>query len=122
MTVAASFAVSVGALTGPAAAATSSYEAADELGLLPTLLLFIGGPIGLFVLIWLLVVAGRLSRRSRHENDLSWYREMNDDDDVDQAKPELPQREPRAQLADSATAQPEPVGEPSGSTRVTPTA
>jgi hypothetical protein len=132
-----------GALSTPAAAATSSYEAANSLGLLQTLLLFIGTPIGLFLLIWLLVVAGQLSRRPRRESDLSWFREMSDDDattpaelaapssgeDAERtapatgAEPAVDARETgeEPELATSATTdEPEPVTEPSGSTRVTP--
>ena len=93
LTVLASFSISVAVLIavfgGPAGASTSSYEAASELGLLPTLLLFVGGPIGLFVLIWLLVVAGQLARRPKQESDLSWFREMTEDDAEDSGPREL---------------------------------
>jgi hypothetical protein len=111
----ASFAMLAWALTSPAGASTTSYEAAPELGFLSTLALFVGVPVGLFLLIWLLVVAGQLSRRPKQENDLSWFREMVDDDDTD----------PGPQAIEQATrpAGQKPVSEPSaGSTKVTPTA
>jgi hypothetical protein len=116
----ASLAISVAMLTGPAAASTTSYEADSELGYLPTLVLFLGAPVALFLLIWLLVVARQLVRRSKQQNDLSWFRDMAGDDDTDET-PALSAPAPAGQLANPAT-QPraEPVGEPSGSTRVTP--
>jgi hypothetical protein len=114
MTVLASSALLTAVLTGPAAAATTSYEAADPLGFLPTLLLFVGGPIGLFLLIWLLVVAGSLSRRPKQESDLSWFHEMTDDQDTAAAPREIGEA--------SEPAAPQIASEPSGATRVTPTA
>ncbi len=72
-----------GVLTAPAGASTTSYEAADELGIVPTLVLFVGGPVGIFLLIWLLVVAGQLSRRPKQENDMTWFRELAEDDDTE---------------------------------------
>lgn len=108
VSVLAAFAISVamltGVLTSPAGASTSSYEAAASLGLLPTLLLFAGGPIGLFLLIWLLVVAGSLSRRPSQENDLSWFQEMAQDDDTDTPPPEFE----RAALAPRPAGTPQP--------------
>jgi hypothetical protein len=125
-----------GGLSTPAAAATSSYEAADSLGLLPALLLFVGTPIGLFLLIWLLVVAGQLSRRPRRESDLSWFRDMTDDDattpaelaahtsgqDAEGVAPATGEEPELAAPAPADEPEPvtEPVTEPSGSTRVTP--
>ena len=87
VTLLASVAMLTGVLTSPAGASTTSYEAADSLGLLPTLVLFVGGPVGLFLLIWLLVVAGSLSRRPKQENDLSWFHELAQDEDTDTTPP-----------------------------------
>ena len=101
MTLLASSALLTAVLTGPAAAATTSYEAADSLGFLPALLLFAGGPIGLFLLIWLLVVAGSLSRRPKQESDLSWFHEMAQEDDTESA----PELEPAPRAAGTAQSQ-----------------
>ena len=111
ITVLAAVAILTGALITPAAADTS-YDAAKPLGLLPTLLLFVGGPIGLFLLIWLLVVAGSLARRPRREDDLAWLRDLPEDDATGSTTPEL---------AATATAEgTKPVTEPAGSTQVAP--
>ena len=108
----ASFAMLLVALTSPAGASTTSYEAAPELGFLPTLVLFVGGPVGIFLLIWLLVVAGQLSRRPKQENDMSWFREMAEDDDA----------EGQAQVTDATTPPRLEAGTEPPSTKVTPSA
>jgi hypothetical protein len=124
LTVLASFSASIAVLiavfSGPAGASTSSYEGASELGLLPTLLLFIGGPIGLFVLIWLLVVAGQLSRRPKQENDMAWFREMPEDDAEDSGPPEVAGTQTPREIETASSPAPAPVSGATGSTRVTP--
>jgi hypothetical protein len=71
------------AFADAAGASTTSYEAAQPLGTASALLLFVGGPIGLFLLIWLLVVARQLSRRPKREDDLAWFREITAADEVE---------------------------------------
>jgi hypothetical protein len=118
----ASIAMLTGAFLSPAGASTSSYEAASDLGFLPTLLLFVGGPLAIFLLIWLLVVAGSLSRRPKRESDLSWYHEMPDDQDPEAGPREVAQApEPTESQAPEPT-ESAAVSEPSGATRVTPSA
>lgn len=62
------------ALAGPAFA-ESANGPAKPLGALRTIGLFVGVPVGAFVLISLLVVASQLRHRSSTEPDLAWYEE-----------------------------------------------
>jgi hypothetical protein len=68
------------------ALAESAEDPAPALGLAKTLGLFVGVPIGAFLIIALLVAAPRLVHRTRTETDLGWYA-----DAVDQAPTDAPQ-------------------------------
>jgi hypothetical protein len=73
------------ALALPAMAETAD-DPAPALGLAKTLGLFVGVPIGAFLLIALLVAAPRLVHRTRTETDLGWYAEA-----VDQTRTDAPE-------------------------------
>jgi hypothetical protein len=79
--VAAGVVLTVGSLLAMAlpALAETAEDPAPPLGLAKTLGLFVGVPVGAFLLIALLVVAPKLVRRTRNEGDLDWYQNATTD-------------------------------------------